>query len=178
MKLKKFIWINTFSIFVISFLAHFLYEWFPNSLFALFFPVNESVWEHMKMLYSCIMFYGIMEYFIYKKLRYPVNNFLLSLFLRGYLSIPIYLIIYLPLDKIFGHHMIIAISVLFISILLSEIISYFVKQKENSSILNLLSIFLIIIGFIIFGYLTYHPIKTNLFYDEHHHKYGINIYTK
>ena len=178
MKLKKFIWINTISIFILSFLTHFLYEWFPNSLFALFFPVNESVWEHMKMLYSTIMIYGIIEYFIYKKLHYSVNNFLFSLFLKGLLSIPIYLMIYLPLDKIFGHKMIIAITVLFIAILLSVIISYFIKEKENRPFLNLFSIFLIIMGFIIFGYLTYHPLKNNLFYDDHHHKYGINIYTK
>ena len=30
---------------------HFLYEWLPNPLTALLSPVNESLWEHIKILY-------------------------------------------------------------------------------------------------------------------------------
>ena len=33
--------------------GHFLYEWFPNALTALIAPVNECVWEHLKLLF-CI----------------------------------------------------------------------------------------------------------------------------
>ena len=29
---------------------HFLYTWQPIALFGLFAPVNESVWEHLKLL--------------------------------------------------------------------------------------------------------------------------------
>lgn len=41
--------------FVLSVLAgsalHFLYDVWPNALTAVFAPVNESVWEHLKLLY-------------------------------------------------------------------------------------------------------------------------------
>ena len=30
---------------------HFLWQALPNPLFALISPVNESVWEHLKLLY-------------------------------------------------------------------------------------------------------------------------------
>ena len=30
---------------------HFLYEWLPNPVTALLSPVNESLWEHIKILY-------------------------------------------------------------------------------------------------------------------------------
>lgn len=30
---------------------HFLYEWLPHALTALFSPVNESPWEHLKLLF-------------------------------------------------------------------------------------------------------------------------------
>lgn len=30
---------------------HFLYDLWPNPLTAVFAPVNESVWEHLKLLY-------------------------------------------------------------------------------------------------------------------------------
>ena len=45
--------------FVLSFLLtaalgsawHFLYDWCPTPLIGLFAPVNESVWEHLKLLF-------------------------------------------------------------------------------------------------------------------------------
>ena len=30
---------------------HFLYDWYPHFLVGLFAPVNESVWEHLKLLF-------------------------------------------------------------------------------------------------------------------------------
>ena len=30
---------------------HFLHSWLPNPLTALFAPVNESVWEQLKLLF-------------------------------------------------------------------------------------------------------------------------------
>ncbi len=30
---------------------HFVYDWWPNALTALLAPVNESVWEHLKLFY-------------------------------------------------------------------------------------------------------------------------------
>ena len=40
---------------IVSILAgaalHFLYDLWPNALSAVFSPVNESVWEHLKLLY-------------------------------------------------------------------------------------------------------------------------------
>ncbi len=43
------------TVFLVTALAgtglHFLYELCPNPLFALIAPVNESVWEHLKLLF-------------------------------------------------------------------------------------------------------------------------------
>ena len=30
---------------------HFLYEWQPNAVTALFSPINESIWEHIKLVF-------------------------------------------------------------------------------------------------------------------------------
>ena len=30
---------------------HFLYEWQPSAITALFSPVNESLWEHVKLVF-------------------------------------------------------------------------------------------------------------------------------
>lgn len=34
-----------------GFPLHSLYQWLPNPFFALFSPVNESIWEHGKLIY-------------------------------------------------------------------------------------------------------------------------------
>lgn len=32
-------------------ILHFLYKWVPNAVTALFSPINESIWEHVKILF-------------------------------------------------------------------------------------------------------------------------------
>ena len=52
-------------------LAHFIYEWSGYSTAAgLFFPVNESTWEHMKMLFFPMLLFCAFESVLLRK-RYP-----------------------------------------------------------------------------------------------------------
>ena len=68
------------------------------------------------------------------------------------------------------------IIVMIISIILSQIISYYILRSKQYKNLNIVSIVLIIISYIIFAYLTYYPIKAKLFFDTEKEKYGINNY--
>lgn len=46
---------------------HFLFKWSGENLFVgIFAAVNESVWEHTKIVYFPFLFYAIAEYFILK----------------------------------------------------------------------------------------------------------------
>lgn len=46
-------------------LFHFVYEWSGNQpLLGLFFPVNESVWEHLKLIFFPLLLVSCLEYFI------------------------------------------------------------------------------------------------------------------
>lgn len=50
---------------ILGSINHFLYEWSGNSAFiALFCPVSESTWEHLKLLYFPFLFVSIAMYFI------------------------------------------------------------------------------------------------------------------
>ena len=52
-------------------LLHYVYEWSGGNLFiGLFAPVNESVWEHLKLVVMPILFLMIFEFSIYGRLRY------------------------------------------------------------------------------------------------------------
>jgi len=176
MNLNKSKIISTITIFALCFLFHFGYDLLPSSITAIFFPVNESIWEHMKMLFTAIIFNGIIDYFVMKKWDIEFNNLFLGLFVSAFSSIPIYLMIYLPFYYKIGAPMILNIGVLFIAIVLSQVINYFIQKRSNIKIFNIASVVLIIICYIIFGYLTYNPIRSDIFFDPMDEKYGIHTY--
>ena len=177
MNLKKTKIIGVIGILIFSFIFHFAYDKFPNPLFAIFFPVNESIWEHMKILFTSIMFYSVIEYIIISKANIEINNYLLSSFIVAFLSIPIYLIMYLPLHYTIGHSMFLAISLMIICFIIIEIISYYLLQTKPIKYSNYIAIILTIVIYIIFGYLTYNPPLYDLFLDPENQMYGINYYT-
>ena len=178
MSLKTIKIIGFFVIFLLCFPFHFLYDWLPNSLFSIFFPVNESIWEHMKLIYTSFVFYGIFDYLLLKKNKINFNNFLIQLFLIPIIAIFIYLIIFIPIYKIIGENMIISIGLLAVVILIEQILSYFILQYKEIKYQNIIGIIGIILIYIIFGYLTYKPIENYIFYDTVKDKYGVNIYIK
>ena len=168
--------IGVITIFVLTFIYHFLYEWFPNPIFSILFPVNESIWEHMKLLYTGILSWGIIEIMLLKKNKIRYSNYSYQLFLTSFTSIILYLIIYLPLYNLFGESLIISIPLLLIVILLEQILSYYLlKQKKENDILDKIAIILIILFYMILLNLTYDPPKNYIFYDTVENKYGINI---
>ena len=176
MNLKKDKILSSILIIALCFLFHFLYEWFPNPLFAIFFPVNESIWEHMKILFSSICFYGIIDYIILYKHKIGFNNFFFNIFTTGFLSVVVYLLFFIPIYKILVVTMIVSISLMIIVIILSQIISYFILKSKHIHYINSISFILIIISYIVFGYLTYNPIHNYLFLDNIKNIYGIKNY--
>ncbi len=171
--MKKIKFIGVLIIFGLAFISHFAYEIFPNFIFSILFPVNESIWEHMKLLVTPVLIFSIFEYFYYKKKMISHNNFIFSYGIVTFLGIIIYLVLYLPIDYIFGHSTFLAISLLFIVYVIMEIINYYILNYKEIKYGNLIGIFLIVIMYIIFGYFTYFPPNASLFYDTSKNGYGI-----
>ena len=176
MDLKKIKIISIIGTFLLCFLTHFAYTTFPNTLFSIFFSVNESIWEHMKMLFTSILLFGIIEYILLIKNNIKFNNFIFSKFIEAILSIPIYLIIFLPFYYRFGEKMPVIFIIMIITFTIVYSIGYKILELNKIKNINIISIIIIIISYIIFGYLTYNPIKTHLFLDTKDEKYGINDY--
>ena len=101
------------------------------------------------------------------------NNNILSYAVSIVIGIIFYLLIYLPIDYIFGHSMIIAITLLFITFIVVEVISSYIMNYKDIKYSNVIGVGLIILMYLIFGYLTYNPIKSDLFYDIQKKIYGI-----
>ena len=55
-------------LFIIGFFMHYIYEWSGNSLIAgIFAPVNESIWEHLKLTFWPMLIWWIAGYIILRK---------------------------------------------------------------------------------------------------------------
>ena len=171
--MKKIKVIGVFISFILAVILHFIYGWMPNTFISVIAPVNESIWEHMKLIVSSSLIFSIFEYFIYKKKDIVFDNFILSYAISCILGIIVYLLLYIPLNDIFGHKAYIAISLLFLILIFVQIVSYYIMNKSNIKHSSDVGILLILIIYFAFGYLTYHPPKINLFYDYMNKGYGI-----
>ena len=48
-------------------LWHFVYDWTgDNHCIGFFFPVNESTWEHLKLIFFPALIYSVIEYYVIK----------------------------------------------------------------------------------------------------------------
>lgn len=87
--LKRFCVIGAVVTTILGVISHFVYEWSGNNFFVgLFFSVNESTWEHMKLLFFPMFSYAL---FAGKKIEeeYPcVYNSMFTGILAGLALIP------------------------------------------------------------------------------------------
>lgn len=155
MTLKKIKILELFMLFGLSVLFHFTYEWIPTLITSILFPVNETIWEHMKLFYSSTLIYSFIDYLLIKKNNIEVNNFLLQVFIRSILSIIIYLLMYLPIKSIFGENMVITISLMFITYIISVYISYKLLNYKQLNVNKNIIILLIFAMYGVFAYFTF-----------------------
>lgn len=172
MSLKKIKIINVVFLFLLSFLWHFVYDWFPNNIFALFFPVNESIWEHMKIIYFCLFMGSILEFVLCKKNNIKINNFYIEAMVKSIIGVIFYLIIFIPFYLWLGESMLISISLMLITYIFMEYIGYKILTGEEMNI-NILPVIIIVLGCVMFVILTFYPLHNFLFFDEVKFGYGI-----
>ena len=173
MNLKTIKLIATLNIFLISFPSHFLYNFFPYPIISILFPVNESIFEHLKIIFTTTLIYSLIEYLILKLNNIKFHNFIFQSFFTSFISIPIFLILYLPIHFIIGEYLILTLLLLLITYLIAQIISYYILTSKPIPFLNIFSIPLIIIIYLIFSYFTFKPPQNYFFYDTITNTYGI-----
>lgn len=170
--LKKSKIIGVFIIFGLCFLFHFMYDFSDNLLFSILFPVNESIWEHMKLIFYSYVLYTFLEYLLLRK-KERINNLNLQLFIIPLIGIILYLIIFVPIYSIIGENMILSIGLLFIVISLEQFISYKLSLCKPVFYQKAIGCIGTILIFTLFAYLTYNPLYNDLFIDKKENTYGI-----
>lgn len=155
---------------------HFTFNLFNNNLFiASFSAVNESTWEHLKLVFFPMLIFSIIEY-LFLKNYINKNNYIFSKSIGIIFSIFFIITFFYTYTGILGFNIpIINILSFILSIILGEFISYKLLLKNikiNNKIKNIFIIilFILFLSFIIF---TYFPPNINLFKDPLTNKYGI-----
>lgn len=160
--LKRITLTGILFVIILGSLWHFVYQWTGNNpVIGLFFPVNESTWEHMKLCFFPMLIYS---FYMNQKLKtqYPyITSSLLLGILVGSFSIPVLFYTY---SGILGFHLFFLDIITFIaSILLAFLCVYkFSSSAKLSSYKRLLSM-LVVLLFICFLLFTYLPPKIGLF---------------
>ena len=166
--------ISILFIFLIGFIIHNLYEWCPNIVTLILSPVNESVFEHMKMIYTSYIIWIIVKYFILKKYNIKENNFLLKELLTFLFNIALLLKIYWPIYSKLGENMLVTLTIYLVTIIISQILNYFIEFKKDSNVLNIISLIVIFLIYAFTTYLTYNPPICKFFLDPTNNSYGLN----
>ena len=170
---------DIYSIFILSFcflilfgsLLHFTHDWVKKGiLLHIFSALNESTWEHMKLLVAPTILVGILQYIFLKGSYQNLFNSIFILLLVEAISIPL---LFEPLRILLKKVPFpITILIFILSILFGLLTqSYFLKNSISlfsEEIALLLS--LGIVG--IFAIFSYYPPKIFLFKDPVTGKYG------
>ena len=158
MKYKDFI-VGTLFIFLLGSLFHFTYELSNyNVLVSLFSAVNESVFEHTKLLlYPTIIWYLI---FYLMNNNINKNRLFSSMVINIIISCLSIIIIYYTYTGIFGiSSLFIDIIIFIISIIIGFITSLYIYNKNVRLPWKLILIIIIIL----YSYFTFYPLNIPLF---------------
>lgn len=172
--LTKILKFTIFSIIFVSILGtlfHFTFKWSDNNIFVgIFSAVNESTWEHLKLLFYPMLITTIIGYFYLGK---KVPTFFCARAYGIITSLLFTTIFFYTYTGILGTNIaILNIASFFISVILGEYISYRLLLT-NFNCNNLKSITLLGVLLFCFIFFTFFPPRIGLFEDPITNEYGI-----
>ena len=155
-------------------LLHYLYEWsgeFP--LVGTISAVNESVWEHMKLLFIPMFFFSLLEASVFGSKYQVFWRAKLIGILTGLLLIPT---IYFTYTGALGFRKVwIDISIFYIAAAVAHLIETLLLSREHQhpSVLEVAAMLIIWLLALVFLYFTYFPPHLPIFQDPITFIYGI-----
>lgn len=155
--------ISFFLTSLLGVLFHFVYEWSGMQPFVgFFFPINESTWEHLKLIFFPILLVSILEYFI-GEIRHP--DFICIKLRSTLLGMLATVVLFYTYSGVLGAVIDwINIAIYFVAVALAYLYSYSRLQADTTILCNphlsLLLIFTITVLFMVF---TVYPPYLGLF---------------
>ena len=163
------------AVFIVFFgsALHFVYDWTGHNYIVGFFaPVNESVWEHMKLAFTPLLLFTFVEYTYYGR---KIHNFDFVRVIEMLFPI-VFIILFFYIYRMFtGESLFLDILSFILAVVFAKMIGYkIIKSKFSFAGGEILSALLIVCLAIFFAIATVNPPKNNIFLDPVTDTYGIN----
>ena len=172
-KLLKYDIIGFVFVSIIGTLAHFVYEWTNKCVIAaLFCPINESPWEHLKLIFFPYLIWTVIQAFIMK----GTKNVLPAKFIGVFVGMTATLSFFYTYTGIIGRNIDpLNIFSFFIGVFVAFLLDYIIikSEKMHETGKNITAVILFIIMGAIFILFTFAPPLIPLFKDPITSSYGI-----
>lgn len=164
-------------LFIIGFFMHYIYEWSGNSLIVgIFAPINESVWEHLKLNFWPLLIWWIAGYILLgKKNNLFASQWFTSCTVAELICPLVVLCFYYTYTGALGiESLTLDIFSLFLGILVAQGLALHMYKYERFSHYCLyISVATLILLAVTFTVFTFAPPHIPLFMDSVTGKYGI-----
>ena len=143
---------------ILGTLSHFVYEFSGNNKFiGYFFAINESTWEHLKLLFFPTLIYSVIEYFL---LKLEIKNYIPAVVISVIIGMISVVVLFYTYKGVFGKNIdFINISIYYIGLIITLIVKNKIINSEIFSSKGASILFLIIsvIIALLFFRFTYFP---------------------
>lgn len=161
-QLKRYLIIGTIFVIVLGTLSHFFYEWSNNNFVVGFFsPVNESPWEHMKLVFFPMLLFSLIANYRLKSIYPCITSSLLFGILLGTFLIPIFFYTY---TGILGYNVLVLDLITFILAVICSFSSVYRLtlscRMQNHTTILFIAVCVVFVCFILF---TVYPPSIALF---------------
>lgn len=148
-------------------LMHFVYEWSgENPIVGVFAPINESIWEHQKLLFFPALVYFAAEYFSFGK---RIQNYIAASALGIFSGIAFIITVFYLYSGILGYSVdAVNILLFFAGVLVTLIIRNIIIKNRimQSPKANCVSLIALAAVALLFGIWTFYPPKISLFIPD------------
>ena len=155
--------ISTIFVMVLGTLLHFTYKWSNNNmLVGIFSPINESIWEHLKLMFFPMLITIIIGYLYKGK---DIDNYLSSKVIGTIVMLSFTIVFYYTYSGILGTNYVgVDVSIFFIAVALGQYVSYkLMKTKFHGN--NITATIILLVLLLCFVIFTFFPPNIALFKD-------------
>ncbi len=170
--LKKVFYFSFFLSVCVGFFLHFFYELSKYSrIVGLFSPINESPWEHLKMLFYPFLIFTIILHCITKR---NSQNLIFANSICVFIGMLLIIALFYTMHGALGTQFFLLdiVNYLFSTAFTFFLCMYFVKNN-TFSINNTLGCLVFVFMFLIFTILTFIPPRIPLFQDPNTKSFGL-----
>ena len=162
--LKRYTIIGIIFVLTTGTLAHFLYDWIENNhIVGLFTPINESIWEHMKLLFFPMLLYSPIMILKFHRKYSCITSALCFGILIGAFLIPLFYYVYTSILR--RNVFVLDISTFILSIVIAFWLSYKLTLSCRLESYTTLLCIMVCILFVCFLVFTYQPPNAAIFQD-------------